>query len=275
MHVSGFGHALFAIAVAGLAILGLAYGDFAPLWEPLSVPLPAPASSVYGSGAILLAAGAGLLYTRTARVSTVIIGIFGSAWTLARARAAWLEPLAISSWYGISEALGPLVGVWTLDAVLCREHRASAVLVLNGDCARREARMLFGAACVVYGAAHFGYASYTASLVPAWLPEPRVLAYLTGAAHAAAGLGLLVGILPRLAATLEALMMSLFGALVWVPSFFARPTPDWATPPQVQWSETLVTFLLAASAWIVAASLRGAPWGVASAVPDDSATPAR
>ena len=50
-------------------------------------------------------------------------------------------------------------------------------------------------------------------------------------------------------------MMSLFGVLVWMPSFFAHPVPDWATPPQNQWSETLVTLLLAASAWLVAASL--------------------
>jgi len=41
----------------------------------------------------------------------------------------------------------------------------------------------------------------------------------------------------------------------------AQSIPDWATPSQNQWSETAVTLLLAASAWIVAASLRSAPWG--------------
>jgi hypothetical protein len=40
---------------------------------------------------------------------------------------------------------------------------------------------------------------------------------------------------------------------------------------QIQCSETFVTFLLAASAWIVAASLRGTPWGFAPAAPDGSA----
>ena len=52
-------------------------------------------------------------------------------------------------------------------------------------------------------------------------------------------------------------MMSLFGLLVWVPSFFAQPRPDWATPPQNQWSELVVNLVLAASAWIVATSVRG------------------
>ena len=145
--------------------------------------------------------------------------------------------------------------------MLRRPYDTPAVTVMTGDRAQHVARVLFGAACVVYGAAHFAYATYTASMVPAWLPGRTGLAYLTGAGHAAAGFGLLVGVLPRLAATLEAIMMSLFGVLVWFPSFFAQPVPEWATPTQNQWSETVVTFLLAASAWIVAASLRSTPWG--------------
>jgi uncharacterized membrane protein YagU involved in acid resistance len=72
------------------------------------------------------------------------------------------------------------------------------------------------------------------------------------------------GVLPRLAATLEAIMMSLFGLLVWLPSLFAQSPPKWAMPPQNQWSEIVVTLLLAASAWIVAASWRDRPWGFSS-----------
>ena len=101
-------------------------------------------------------------------------------------------------------------------------------------------------------------------MVPAWLPGQLGFAYFTGLGHIAAGIGIIIGILPRLAATLEAIMMSLFGLLVWVPSLFAQPRPKWATPPQNQWSELVVTLLLAASAWIVAASLRNRPWGFAS-----------
>jgi hypothetical protein len=70
-------------------------------------------------------------------------------------------------------------------------------------------------------------------------------------------------------------MMSLFGVLVWLPSFFAQPVPEWAPSAQIQCSETFVTFLLAASAWIVAASLRSTPWGFAPTVPDDSAAPVK
>ena len=101
-------------------------------------------------------------------------------------------------------------------------------------------------------------------MVPSWLPGPLGFAYFTGAGHVAAGIAVIVGILPRLAATLEAIMMSLFGLLVWMPSLFAQPTPKWATPPLNQWTEIAVNVLLAASAWIAADSLRNRPWGFAS-----------
>jgi uncharacterized membrane protein YphA (DoxX/SURF4 family) len=96
-------------------------------------------------------------------------------------------------------------------------------------------------------------------MVPAWLPARLAFAYFTGLGHIAAGIGLVIWILPRLAATLEAIMMSLFALLVWVPSFFAQPRPEWATPPQNQWSELVVNLVLAAAAWLVAVSLRNRP----------------
>jgi uncharacterized membrane protein len=275
MRISGFGHALFGIAVAGLAILSLAYGDFAPISEPFPALLPWREVWAYGSGAILLAASAGLFFARTALVSAIIIGVYASVWAVVRGRAVLLKPLIVGSWYGFSEALGPLLGAWVLYAMLRRQYETPAVTVMTGDRALRAARVLFGAACVVYGAAHFAYATFTATMVPAWLPARTGVAYLTGAGHAAAGFGLLVGVLPRLAATLEAMMMCLFGVLVWLPSFFAQPAPEWAPSAQVQWSETFLTFLLAASAGIVAASLRSTPWGFAPTVPDDSTAPVR
>jgi uncharacterized membrane protein len=275
MRIHGIGHALFGISVAGLAILSLAYGNFAPILEPFPASVPWPEVWAYGLGVILLTASATLFFARTALVSALIIGVYALAWAVARARFVLLKPLSVGSWYGFSEALGPLLGAWILYAVLRRQYDTPAVPVLTGDRALRLARGLFGAACVVYGAAHFAYAAYTAKMVPAWLPGRTGIAYLTGGFHAAAGFGLLVGVLPRLAATLEATMMSLFGVLVWLPSFLAQPVPEWAPSAQIQWSETFVTFLLAASAWIVAASLRNTPWGFAPTVPDASAVPVK
>jgi len=106
-----------------------------------------------------------------------------------------------------------------------------------GENTVRAAQVIFGVTCIFYGISHFAYSEYTASMVPAWLPTRLAFAYFTGLCYIAAGIGIILRILARLAATLVAIMMSLFGLLVWVPSFFAHPKPAWATPPQNQWSE--------------------------------------
>ena len=250
--------------MAGLAILSLVYGNFAPLVEPFPPWLPWPQLWSDGAGAILLAASAGLFLARSASVSALVIGGYGVIWLLTRVRPVFLKPLNVGSWYGLSEPLGALIGAWLLCALLRQQSDLVERVVPNalartakpGSRTLQVARVSFGAACLVYGAGHFAYPAYTAAMIPAWLPGRMALAYLTGAAHVAAGLALLLGVLPRLAATLEAIMIILFGVLVWLPSFFAHPRPAWASPPQVQWSETWLTFLLAASAWIVATWLQ-------------------
>jgi uncharacterized membrane protein YphA (DoxX/SURF4 family) len=255
----GFGHGFFAVAAASLAILSLTYGDFAPSVRSLPGWIPWRDTWVLLFAILLLAASAGLCFSRTANLSALTIGAYLAVWAMMSTPPILSKPLSIGAWYGFCEALTSLVGAWILYAMLRWPSRRSEMPIAS-EHAVRVAQVLFGLTCVFYGCSHFAYADYTASMVPAWLPSQLGLAYLTGLGHLAAGIGIMVGILPRLAATLEAIMMSAFGLLVWVPSFLAQPRPAWATPPQNQWSELVVNLLLAASACIVAISLRNRPW---------------
>lgn len=262
MRIAGLSQGLFAVASASLALWSLTYGDFS--WgTPLLARIPWRETWVYGSALIILAASAGLCFSRTALPSALTIGAYqavGAAISVPEIRS---KPLSIDGWYPFCEALTPLVGAWILYAMLRGQSRKSP-MPIAGNRAVRTAQALFGLTCVFYGCSHFVYAEYTARLVPTWLPGRLGFAYLTGLGHVAAGLAITVGLLPRLAATLEAIMMSLFGLLVWVPSFFTLPRPKWATPPEHQWSELIVTLVLAASAWIVAASFASRSWAFAS-----------
>ena len=263
MRIAGLGHGLFAIAAASLAIFSLAYGDFAP-GQSFPAWIPGREIWVYGSAVVLLAASAGLCFSRTALPSALTIGAYQAVWAVTGVPPILSQPLSIGSWYGFCEALTSLLGAWILYAMLRWQSRGSQMPIAS-ERAVRGARVLFGLTCVFYGWSHFFYADYTASMVPTWLPDGLGFAYFTGLGHIAAGIAIMVGILPRLAATLEAIMMSSFGLLVWVPSLVAQPRPKWAGTPQNQWSELVVTLLLAASAWIVADSLRNRRWGFASA----------
>jgi uncharacterized membrane protein YphA (DoxX/SURF4 family) len=253
-----FAQCLFAIAAAGLALFSLAFGDFAPGGSSFPAWIPWRETLVHVSALIVLAAGAGLCFSRTASRSALTIGAYLAAWAVIRVPQILSKPLSVDGWYGFVEALSSLIGTWILYAMI-RGMSLGSEIPLVGERATRAAQVLFGLTCVFYGWSHFAYAEYTATMVPTWLPHRLAFAYFTGLGHLAAGVGIVVGVLPRLAAVLEAIMMGLFGLLVWVPSFFSQPRPDWAMSAQNQWSELVVTLVLAASAWIVATSLRTRP----------------
>jgi uncharacterized membrane protein YphA (DoxX/SURF4 family) len=263
MRIVGLSHGLFAIAAASLAILSLSYGDFAPMGQSLPAWIPWRETWVYGSALLVLGASAGVCFSRTALPSVLMIGAYQAVWAVIGVPPILSQPLSIGAWYGFCEALASLVGAWILYGMLRWQLRGSHMPIAS-ERGMRAAQVLFGLTCVFYGSSHFAYADYTASMVPTWLPGRWEVAYLTGFGHLAAGIGIIIGILPRLAATLEAIMMSLFGLLVWVPSFFARPRPEWATPPQNQWSELVVNLVLVAAACIVVTSLSNRSWGFAS-----------
>lgn len=251
MRVIGAGQRFFAVALASFAIWSLCYSHFAAQSLPAWVSWRE--AWVCGSALIVLAAGVGLCFSRTALPSAVTIGAWQAVSAAIAVPRILTRPLSIDAWYPCCEALTALAAAWILYALLQRQRRGYGTL-FTGEAAGRAAQILFGLTCVFYGWSHFVYAGYTANMVPGWVPARLAIAYVTGLCHLAAGLAIIVGILPGLAATLEAIMMSSFGALVWVPSFFTQPRPSWATPPPQQWKELVVTLVLASSAWIVAIS---------------------
>lgn len=112
----------------------------------------------------------------------------------------------------------------------------------------RIAQVVFGLALIPLGLAHFVYLNLTAPLVPVWLPYHDGWAYFTGAAQIAAGFGVLLGIYPKLAAAMEAAMLTAFTGLVWIPAILAAPTS------RPTWSEFTISWAVSAGAWAVAAS---------------------
>ena len=261
-----FARALFhAISSASLAILK------SLLWRSpqigLSLPEWIPLRQVWIDGAalLLLVASAGLCFSRSAPLPS-------ACWTISAylllGRGFQFAPDLLQSSQSLRrmvasfcEALTSVAGAYILYVMLRAQPGGSQLPIAEDRirCAWREPCL--ASLCIFSTAARtlptLPYTSQHGAQLATRPPEP---AYLTGLAHVAAGFGIVVGVLPRLAATLEAIMMSLFGLLVWVPSFFARPRPSWATPPQNQWSELVVNLVLAAAAWVVVTSWADRPW---------------
>ncbi len=244
--ILGPGQVLFAAGLAGLGVLGLMYHDFALQWQPVPPGIPAREWLALASGGLLLIAATGLLFGRTARAAALVLTLllFLGWVVLLQLPRLVVQPLSIAVWLGVCESLTLAVAAFVLYAWL-DNLRPGATAAAVG-----YARLLLGAAMVVFGLSHFAYAHFTASMIPAWMPARLPLAYLTGAAHVAAGTALLLGVLPALAVRLEAIMMSAFIVLVHVPAVLAQPAN------REQWTALCVATALSGAMWVVFGSFR-------------------
>jgi uncharacterized membrane protein len=257
MRVVGLGHLLFAFGMAGLGLLSVISGDFAFTWQPVPAWVPWREGLAHASGIFLLAGGIGLLAKRTAAPAALGLALYLLSWVLLlQAPRVAQAPLNVGAWLGLCENLVLTCGGWLLWASLEGPEARPRLRFVVGNGGVRTARILFGLSCLVLGLSHFIYTDATASMVPAWLPARAGFAYLTGAGHFAAGLGILFAILPRLAATLEAIMISLFVLLIHVPGAASAPAS------RLQWTMLFVASALAGASWIVARSLQDRPWGL-------------
>jgi uncharacterized membrane protein len=239
----------FALGLIGLGVLSLVYGDFALQWQPVPAWVPGRTFLAYVSGVVLIATGAGLLSRRTSTLSSGVLLVYTVLWLLLlKLPSVVTAPLAEYNWLGFGEIAVIVAAALVLFAKDRPQPQSSMLNFATGENGVRIARYVFALALIPIGLSHFVYLPQTTGFVPAWLPFRREWAYLTGAGHIAAGLAVLFGIVPRLAAMLEAAMIGIFTALVWVP-LVAK------TPSQLNWTGFLISWTIGAAAWVVAAAL--------------------
>ena len=237
--MSDWGRLTLAAGTAGLGLVNLVAGDFVGRWEPIPASLPLHRPLAWLSGLVLILCGVGLVRRPTMCASALTLGLFLLIWVLVlHGPLVVAAPGDIRTWLYLGEVL----------AIAC----GALMLWATPDHGRVElaARLGFAFSLLTFGASHFDDLKLVASVVPPYVPAPTAVAGITGAAHVAAGVALLSNLLPRLAATLEAAMMSVFVLLVNVPEVLFNSTHRGA------WTALLAEGALVGAAWIVAAALR-------------------
>lgn len=266
MRIMGMGHVAFAAALITLGIIGLIYGDFAVIWQPVPKDLPFKEGLAYISAAIELAAGVGILFSHTSALASRMLLAFLVLWLLLlRTSKIFTAPMVELSWLSFGETAVITAGGWVLFTELSGRWGGAALSFATGASGLRIARYLFAMALPMIGLSHIVYATGTAGYIPAWIPAHLFLAYFTGACHIAAGIGVFFGILPRLAAALEALMLLIFTVFVWAPGI-AGTSPD-----RLHWTAFTISVLISSGAWVVADSYDGNPWMAMGAAPKKQA----
>lgn len=240
---------IFAVGMIGLGILALIYGDFALVWQPVAAWVPGRTAFAYASGLLTLLGGIGLLFRATAAWSVRILFPYLIVWLLLKVPALLVAPGVEGVWLGVAELGVLLAGGWTLFARLAGLREGSPLAFATGENGVRIARILFALSLIPIGLSHLVYAKDTAALVPAWLPFRMGWAYLTGVGQMACGTGVLFSILPQVAATVEAGMLTIFTLLVWVPAILAAPKT------RLPWTAFFISWAIMAAAWVVASNI--------------------
>lgn len=233
------GHVTHGVGVAGLGFMCLLAGSLRYVFQPIPKWMPWQHALSYASGVLLLAGGLALLVPKaTGRAAQVLTVYFLVVWLLLLNLPTTATHLTVvGAWEGCGLDMTIAAGSWILWALSRSEERWV-----------RLARRVFAAGLPLIGLAHFAGARDAVEYVPTWFPLRIDWVYLTGAAHVAAGLAILFGVVPRLAAMLEAAQITSFVILSHIPSVMSAPRD------RIQWAMLFDAAAIAGSAWLVAST---------------------
>jgi uncharacterized membrane protein YphA (DoxX/SURF4 family) len=245
---------MYGLAAVAFGLVGLSWGDFAAVWQPVPATLPGRTTLAYIVAVVFLLSGLSLQRQRSAALGALTLTLLYSLGViLLHIPVAIARPTVFVTWSGIAEQLA-LVAGGMITYAFCNAPPANAAVPAAAATTATArivlcGRLIFGVCLILFALAHLFYLKPTADFVPAWLPPSQMFwAYATGAGHFLAGVAILSGIAARLAARLLTGMFVVFGVLVHAPTLFTDPHTHFS------WAANAMNFALIASAWVIAAS---------------------
>jgi uncharacterized membrane protein YphA (DoxX/SURF4 family) len=242
--LSNLGGRVYGLGAVALGLVGLVWGDFAGVWQPVQAGVPHREALAYIAAACLLSAGVAIQWRRSAPAGLLVLAtlylIFALLW-LPRVVA---YPHIFGTWGGLLEEMALVAAAAVVYASLLPRDSPDSVRTY------RIGRLAFGVCALSFGLSHFFAIPETAGMVPKWIPpSTKFWAVATGVAHLLAGVAILSGVLDVLGSRLLTVMLIIFGALVWAPALFAQPREH------VVWAGNAINLALIGAAWAVADSI--------------------
>ncbi len=240
---------LFCVPMVFFGVQYIRAGRYVGGLPPVPPWAPGRAIGAYIAGMILIAGGLSVLLRVKPRCGAMMLAIFFLVCVLLlhaphmsgiiysgvdRTRA--FEPLALSG------------AAFALISLFRKEGQNSSDR--TSDWLTPMGRWLFALSMIVFGVQHFLYAGFIATLIAPWIPAHLFWVYLTGVGMILAGLGVITGILGRLAATWLGIMFLLWFIVLHVP----RSVAAWHNGDE--WNSAFVALAFSGASFIVAQTLR-------------------
>jgi hypothetical protein len=230
----------FGLSVLLFGAISVAWHD-SDLWaHAQAIAGRFAAVPAWGCTALLCAGALALLLGRSVPGS-LLVGVGGALLTLSTIVDIAAAPASYPSYIDTFELFAIVCGAAALYAQEANDERRARQLV-------RVALLAFACCNLSYAVAQVVFFTYTASLIPGWIPGATFWTALSTAAFALAAVAMAIGRQTLLALRLLATMVGLFAVLVWIPRLVVAPTLQ-------NWSEFMLTWVIAGAAWTLAAAV--------------------
>ena len=233
------GRILFGGAAVLFGVIAQMWHD-AATWQNLQHIWRLPLGAAIGACLMVaqIAGGIAIFYSRTERVASAVLSIVYLCFALACIPDI-IAAANVYDKYGGSFFLFFSMFCGAIALFAASDQNSARALLF-----RRLARFGLGVCAISFALGQALLLRDTAGLVPKWIPPSQTFwAILTTAVFGVAAIAILLNVKARLAMRLMALMLALFGVLVWVPHVAAHPKAHF------NWSECALTFLVAGAAW--------------------------
>jgi hypothetical protein len=212
-------------------VITLAWHDYNGWHLPPYAVYPAAAAEIFG--------GPALQFRRTAKAGAVVLGAVYLAFALRCVPQIVATPQIYNSWGNFFEQFSLVTGAAIVYARLSSPW--------SQETRNRIGRILLGLCAASFALEQAVYLGPTATLVPKWIPPTQMFwALTTTVLFALAAVALLANRMALLATRLLTMMLVIFGLVVWGPLLLSD------LHNHASWSETIETFAIAGTAWLLA-----------------------
>jgi hypothetical protein len=178
-------------------------------------------------GSVLLTCAGAILSGIRARAAALLLGVlFLLSAVLLHVPAQLLSGAStLGSWTDAFKALAFAGGAFVIAGMLPKASDGRGLSSVAGLLEKLIPLGMYPLAImvIIFGIDHFLYPMFVATLVPGWIPWHLFWAYFAGVALIASGVGMMVRVTARLAATLLGVMIFLWVLMLHIPRAVADP----------------------------------------------------
>jgi hypothetical protein len=239
-----FGHLFFAIASIGIGIIQIVTGAFNSSLFPVPENFASSTMLAMISGTLFTLAGACVLVERLAVIGSIVLSVLYLIFFLFVHIPGLFHYENAGNLTVPAEVLSLFCGA-LLTLVFAARQRGLADMntrwigtVITG------ARVVFAACLVIFGALHFIFASFVATLIPEWIPLRLFLTYFVGVAFILVAISLITRFLYFSGTMLLGMMFFSWVLILHIPRVIGKPVAE------TEWTSLMVAIGFGATAFM-------------------------